>query len=635
MVRKRHSLATRLAAWLFIGGLVPLLLLALAIYAGARDQMLERARADARDLAVQTASAIDASFRSVRASATMLARDISFAQPSEAQIIELARTHALYNPQLFGVLFVQAPHAYLADREYYGFYLSPDEDVLYQRDLAADDYRYWQRDWYLRTLAANEPWWSNPYHYVAGDIDLVTINVPVDREHEGRVVRIGQVSVDLPLRRVFDVVRGFDLDQRRQALVLAADGSIVWPRQPNAAPGGLTLAQLVQKGHPELAGLLPGGRPDAQLIVAPVAEPGWRVALRVSDDELLAPLRGVRDRLLWMGGLGVLALALLVGFALRQELRPLEALTRSAAHFARGEFDWPLPEHRGRDEVGVLVRALGHARDSLRRHVAELAEATAARERLESELAIAREIQMAMLPRDHQLDLDGRHLEIAAVLEPAKAVGGDFYNYFAIDEHVVGFYIGDVSDKGVPAALFMARASTLLEVALRRLAAPGAVLREVGQAIALDNDAAMFATVLCGTVHVGRGTIVLASAGHDPPLRLRGGTRREWLPVQPGPALGFEEHADYPEWRGTLGPGDAIVAFTDGVTEASDRAGVMFGTDRIEATLHEAGDGTAHGLAGSLQVAVRRFEADAPPSDDLTVLVLRYQPEAKDHAAAA
>ena len=91
MVRKRHSLATRLAAWLFIGGLVPLLLLALAIYAGARDQMLERARADARDLAVQTASAIDASFRSVRASATMLARDISFAQPSEAQIIELAR----------------------------------------------------------------------------------------------------------------------------------------------------------------------------------------------------------------------------------------------------------------------------------------------------------------------------------------------------------------------------------------------------------------------------------------------------------------------------------------------------------------------------------------------------------------
>ncbi|HET7843229.1 MAG TPA: SpoIIE family protein phosphatase, partial [Xanthomonadales bacterium] len=521
MVRKRHSLATRLAAWLLLGGLVPLLLLALGIYAEARDQILDRGRADAHALADQAAAAIDQSFRAVRASATMLARDIAYAQPSEAQIIELARTHALYNPQLFGVLFVQAPHAYLGDREHYGFYLSPDEDVLYQRDLAADDYRYWERDWYLRTLAASEPWWSNPYHYVLGDVDLVTINVPVDRERDGRSERLGQVSVDLPLRRVFEVVRGFSLDSRRQALVLAADGTVVWPPQESAAPGRLMIDGLVENGHPELRGLLPGAAPDPQLIVERVAETGWRVALRVSDDELLAPLRGVRDRLLWLGGLGVLALALAVGVVLRRELKPLAVLTQSASHFARGEFDWPLPEHRGRDEVGVLVRALGHARDSLRRYVAELAEATAARQRIESELAIAREIQMAMLPHERELDVGGRHLEIAAVLEPAKAVGGDFYNYFAIDGRLIGFYIGDVSDKGVPAALFMARASTLLEVSMRRLASPGAVLREVGRALCADNDTAMFATVLCGIVDAGHGTLVLASAGHDAPLRLR------------------------------------------------------------------------------------------------------------------
>jgi phosphoserine phosphatase RsbU/P len=449
------------------------------------------------------------------------------------------------------------------------------------------------------------------------------------------VRRLGQVSVDLPLKRVFEVVRGFDLDARRQALVLAADGTVVWPPQQSAAPGRLMLDGLVASGHPELKGLLPGAAPDPQLIVAAIAETGWRVALRVSDDELLAPLRGVRDRLLWLGGLGVLALALLVGIVLRRELRPLAALTQSAAHFARGEFDWPLPEHQGRDEVGVLVRALGHARDSLRGYVAELAEATAARQRIESELAIAREIQMAMLPRDRELDLGDRHLQIAAVLEPAKAVGGDFYNYFAIDEQQVGFYIGDVSDKGVPAALFMARASTLLEVAMRRLGAPGAVLREVGTALTADNDTAMFATVLCGVVDAGRGSIVLASAGHDAPLRLRGGTRREWLPVQPGPALGFEADADYPEWRGRLSVGDSMIAFTDGVTEASDPSGTLFGTERLEVALGDAPDATAHALAGTLQDAVRRFEGDAPPSDDLTVLVLRYQPEANDHAAAA
>jgi len=635
MVRKRHSLATRLAAWLLLGGLVPLLLLALGVYATARDQILERGRADAHDLAMQTASAIEQSFRAVRVSATMLARDIAYAQPSESQIIELARTHAMYNPQLFGVLFVQAPYAYLRDREHYGFYLSPEDDVLYQRDLTADDYRYWERDWYVRTLAAKEPWWSNPYHYVAGDIDLVTINVPVDHIEDGRTTRLGQVSVDLPLLRVFDVVRGFDLDARRQALVLAADGTVVWPPQGSAAPGRLMIDSLVASGHRELKGLLPGAAADPQLLVEPIAETGWRVALRVSDDELLAPLRGVRDRLLWLGGLGVFALALLVGMVLRRELRPLVALTQSAAHFARGEFDWPLPQHRGHDEVGVLVNALGHARDSLRGYVAELAEATAARQRIESELAIAREIQMAMLPRDRQLDVGDRHLQIAAVLEPAKAVGGDFYNYFAIDERQVGFYIGDVSDKGVPAALFMARASTLLEVAMRRLAAPGAVLREVGCALAEDNDTGMFATVLCGIVDAGLGSLVLASAGHDAPLRLRGATRREWLAVQSGPALGFEADADYPEWRGRLGVGDSLIAFTDGVTEADDGSGTLFGTERLEGALVETTAGSAHALVDMLQCAVRRFEGDAPPSDDLTVLVLRYQPEAEDHAAAA
>ncbi|HET7842686.1 MAG TPA: PP2C family protein-serine/threonine phosphatase, partial [Xanthomonadales bacterium] len=124
-------------------------------------------------------------------------------------------------------------------------------------------------------------------------------------------------------------------------------------------------------------------------------------------------------------------------------------------------------------------------------------------------------------------------------------------------------------------------------------------------------------------------------AGHDAPLRLRGATRHEWLPVQAGPALGFEPDADYPEWRGRLSVGDSMVAFTDGVTEAADTSGTLFGTERLEGALVDCDAGTAHALAGVLQGAVRRFEGDAPPSDDLTVLVLRYLPEARDHAAAA
>ena len=319
-----------------------------------------------------------------------------------------------------------------------------------------------------------------------------------------------------------------------------------------------------------------------------------------------------------------LALALLGAFLVRkvgkQVSRPVEELTRSAVHAIASDDDVPLSQQQRRDEVGVLARRLEQARQSIRQQMAEIEQMRAARQKLESELSIARDIQRAMLPQGRTIDRGGEHVEAQALLEPAKAVGGDFYNFIERGGGELWFVIGDVSDKGVPAALFMARAVTMLEVAIQTAATPAQALAEGSRRLAQGNETCMFATVLCGRLDIFSGALALACAGHDPPLLLHRDGRIEMLVLENGPPLGFEVSEDFPLWQGALAPGDCLLAYTDGVTEAFNLAEEAYGTERLLLAA-AAGLGAAEACA-RLLADVQRFVGEAPPSDDTTILAI-------------
>ncbi len=253
----------------------------------------------------------------------------------------------------------------------------------------------------------------------------------------------------------------------------------------------------------------------------------------------------------------------------------------------------------------------------------ELARSIAARKTLDAELSIASEIQKSMVPNPATLGAETPAFDLDALLEPARAVGGDFYDVIAVDEQYTCFYIGDVSDKGVAAALFMARVSTFLEVAARRGEPPGKLLSVVARQIARDNPSEMFATVLCGVIDNGIGTLSLASAGHDPPMVMRADGRIEQPPMETGPALGFDADADYPEWHLRLRPGDGVLCYTDGLSEAAAPDGSEFGADGIAEALRASTGTPAAGILSAVTTAVRAHLAGSPPQDDLTLLCLR------------
>jgi len=312
--------------------------------------------------------------------------------------------------------------------------------------------------------------------------------------------------------------------------------------------------------------------------------------------------------------------------------RPLNQLADYTRSLATHDFDAglnipaaieALPQ-KSKDEVGNLAESFMDMERTLQRYLKDLKETTASKERIESELKIAHEIQMSMVPKTFPPFPERREFDIYATLVPAREVGGDFYDFFFIDEQRLCFAIGDVSGKGVPAALFMALTKTLFRVTGgRQNAAAGLILSRLNTEICRDNDSCMFVTAFCGILDVQTGQVDYSNAGHNLPYVMSNGVVTA-LSNKGGMALGVADSANYGAGQIVLKPGDRLVLYTDGVTEAMDRKNELFSEGRLEATLRGVNGRNSHEVVDRVVKDVQRFAADAPQSDDITLLVLGY-----------
>jgi len=271
-----------------------------------------------------------------------------------------------------------------------------------------------------------------------------------------------------------------------------------------------------------------------------------------------------------------------------------------------------------REDEEMLEAFASHAAVALDR--ARLVEAFVEKERIEEALRLAHDIQMGMLPRP--LAGEGR-VELAAALEPARSVGGDLYD-FLVEGDRLWFMVGDVSGKGVASALFMAVAKTLFRASIQTETPLATVLARVNRELCRDNERAMFVTAFAGCLDLASGEAVVSNAGHNPPYRL--GPEGSVAPAPEAPGIPLGVIADYvhAEARLRLGRGEALFLYTDGVTEATNAQGEAFGAGRLEAFLAKAAAPRPEDLVRGSLAAVRDFEGGTPPSDDLTVMAIRY-----------
>jgi serine phosphatase RsbU (regulator of sigma subunit) len=416
-------------------------------------------------------------------------------------------------------------------------------------------------------------------------------------------------------------------------------GETVGARALIRARDGYFLESLSDRGHPAVLPFTPGtiGSDRMQRVsgtdgrVYAVTSFGFADALGRSIGRLVT-VRDVTDRfyrdlLISVLSYGTVAatLMLLIGFLqwyMRTAFRPLNGVIRVLNALARGDRSVTFEVPRRDDEIGRLAGTVA----AFRENQLALDEARTARQRYESELAIAREIQLNIVPSAFPAFPERTDFQLHAIMEPAKAVGGDLYDFFLIDDRRLFFLIGDVSDKGVPSALFMAIVRTLFKTTMLTSRLPLALaMNAVNRFLVENNPQAMFVTIFAGILDTRTGRIEYCDGGHEPPFLVRRGGAVELLSKEGGLALGLLEDFVYRPGAFQLHPNDALVLYTDGVTEAMNAESAMFSNEQIEAMLASiADDATPEEVTRRILAAVHDFTGLAPQSDDITLLAIRW-----------
>ena len=279
---------------------------------------------------------------------------------------------------------------------------------------------------------------------------------------------------------------------------------------------------------------------------------------------------------------------------------------------------------RSRDEIGDLYRSLSQMEKDMNVYIRDSLAATAKNERISAELSLANRIQSAMLPHVFPPFPDREEFSLYATMDPAREVGGDFYDFFLVDEDHLGLVMADVSGKGVPAALFMMIAKTILQSCAMLGRSPAEILSSTNTALCSNNQVEMFVTAWVGILEVSTGRLTAANAGHEYPVLQAPGGSFELLKDRHGLALGCIDSVKYTEYELQLQPGSRLFVYTDGVPEASDVENNMFGKDRMLSALNELPDAAPEQILRQVRSAVDAFVKDAEQFDDMTMLCLEY-----------
>lgn len=638
-----HTVRGRMLFWI-LAVVVPIYAFSVwSSYDSVAKRLQADAVRDADELAERLVAGLDAVVAPIEGAIHTLAFQLEQTDPPRARYAGQIRGLLSAWPDLYGSTI--ALEANGVQDQPFAPYLYRRDGAIASADLAAASYAYRKQPWYRNAADSGKAIWSAPYFdRGGGETWMVTYSVPFYRRApDGSRALAGVMTADLDMNGVRGKAADVALGPVGMAWLSAAAGA-----EEFAVPIGDSDARLarlhgslqVQAARREATamlargqgfGLLPGNISTNPTYVAArsLGTLGWKLTLLIPRHELLAQARQQLRRQLMLGGIGTVALLFAVSLVAAGIARPIHELAAAVGTVdpsGEATLRFHLPASPRQDEVGVLTEALRRLRDSLQQHVQLRAASLAAESRLQQELDVSAQIQQSMLPHGAAILQLPPSLEIAARLIPARRVGGDLYDFFALPDGQLLFAVADVSDKGIPAALFMARLSALLRVLGMAGGSPDHLLAEINNRLSEGNDACMFATAGIGVLSPQTGAFTYASAGHDAPLlRLLEG-EVHLLHGESGAAMGIDAGAQYPLQHGRLAPGDTLLLFTDGLTEAASAGGTLFGTGRIAAVLREAQASQPFELVAKLVDDVDGDATDFLATDDLTIMALRYVP---------
>jgi len=350
----------------------------------------------------------------------------------------------------------------------------------------------------------------------------------------------------------------------------------------------------------------------------------FRIGL--SMEETAKAITALRWKLIISMALLSVIIVLIINRVTAFMMKPLRSLHRGVEQAAKGDLSYK-QEVTSQDEVGDLARAFNKIVRDLTGYIDELKRTTAAKERIESELKIAHDIQMGILPKIFPPFPDKSEFDIYATIEPAKEVGGDLYDFFFIDDDHLCFAVGDVSGKGVPASLFMAVTKTLTKTKATKGLTPDTVLSRVNEDLSMDNAASMFVTLFLGILNIRTGELLYCNGGHNHPYLIRKDGDLGELETTNGMALGVMEDFPYQSRKIVLQKEDTLFLYTDGVTEAMNEREELFSEERLKKEINALRDKSIQQIVAGIMQKTKAFSYGVPQTDDIAMMLLRFYGE--------
>jgi sigma-B regulation protein RsbU (phosphoserine phosphatase) len=631
--RRHKSLAARLSLWIISICTIIFATALITNYFLSRSLLEDYVSDLAKTTTSSTVRKVETELHAIASNADSLASVISRSDISEQQIHQIINAFLISNSAVFGMAVALEPHTLIGSMEDFSPYYYRENNTIAFSNLASDNYNYKSHPWYTEVKKLNAPAWSEPYYDTGGgNVRMVTYSTPINsKEHKSFA---GVATADIELRWLDRIVKQIKIGETGYGFIISKDDVII--AHPDLS---LNMKKLdATSVKPENWQRYLESKKESSdvyfktlcydrdehcwIAIETLGNTGWKVIVVVPEQELIAKINRLTLKISTIAIIGLLTLAFVIILLTSHLTRPLGNLATATRNIGVGNLDTPIPGAVRDDEIGALTDDFSAMRDALKIHIAEIQQVTAKQQKLESEIQIAKDIQMSMIPGAGDVIEKHDLYQLLALLRPARSVGGDLY-YYQQSGQQLDFIIGDVSDKGIPAALFMAKTVTLYTRALKEKLTPGQTLTMMNDLLTQNNEACMFVTALSGSIDLKTGNIIMANAGHMNPI-IKSLPQAKEQEITGATALGLMDGVTYPDVAFQLESDAYLIMYTDGISEAHDSKGAQYTDMRLINLIADTHSTSIEHIGTNIIKSVDDFATDTEQFDDITLLIIHY-----------
>ena len=634
-IKFRKSISGRLMVRVLIVSAIIFTLTFTIFLRMAANKMREEATEHAHSELSNTIHQIDAVLHAVEIAVENTAWIVPHRLSSPDFMYDVTKRLLQNNEFIYGCAVAFEPNYFPSEGNHFSPYSYRNESgEIKSMQLGTDTYDYHYMDWYQIPKLLNKPYWSEPYYDEGGGEKMMTTYSKPLYDSEGKLYAI--ITADLSLEWLTELVGKIQVFENSYNLMVSRNASYIVHPDHNLILNETIFSstygdkdESLKKLQDDMvncrAGEVLRTKEGQKFFVfySPVETTQWMVAIVCPRSELYMEVRMLRNLLILLGVIALLLMIVMNYNGIRKVVEPVEDFSDVAKKIAKGDFTTELPQIKSQDELKELHDSFEYLQHSLVNYIEELKSTTANKERIESELRIAHNIQMGMLPKVFPAFPERDDLALSAKLIPAKEVGGDLYDFFIKDEKLY-FIVGDVSGKGIPASLVMAVTCRLFRSVVAHLDKPEEIMASLNDSLADGNESGMFCTAFLGILDLKTGKLTYCNAGHNAPLIINTNGHVMPMRVDSNLPLGMFSGYPYGGQETTLDRQMMLYMFTDGVNEAENNDNELFGDDRLVALLKQHASKMPDEIIDQTFAEVTHHANGAEQSDDITAMCLKY-----------